>query len=241
MQSKSSILIIENDVPMRKYLKLYLSSKGYGLFESESAQDGLKFVENKRPDLIIFDLALPGITGIDFVQALRRSTGNPIIVLSSKDEHSEKVALLLAGADDFLSKPFSPEELNARAQVALRRSLNFSGNGEDFKIVFENICIDLHGHRLFVDGQNIHLTPTEFRLLKCLALSPEKAISFATLLNEIRDRKIQGDPLAYLRVYIMQLRHKIEPDPAKPRYIVTVRGHGYLLHQGRQVDDKIAN
>lgn len=229
MKSKTMILIVEKDAPMRKYLKLFLSSKEYGILETDSAGRAVEIVTDRRPELVIYDLMTPGMNGGQFVETIRKKSSVPIIILSSSEEQREKISLLLSGADDYLTKPFSPEELHARAQVALRRALPIEGVSGEPVIKFDNVLIDLQGHRLLVDGREVHLTPTEFRLLKCLALSQGKAIAFKSLFNEIRDRKIQGDSLAYLRVYIMQLRQKLEPVPTKPKYIVTVRGYGYLL------------
>jgi two-component system KDP operon response regulator KdpE len=242
MKSKTMVLVVEKDAPMRKYLKLFLTSKGYGILESDTAGRAAEITEEKRPELVLYDLMTPGMTAVEFVETVRKESSVPIIILSSNDEQNEKIALLLSGADDYLSKPFSPEELHARAQVALRRSLAVNGTSVEPTISFDNVSIDLQGHRLLIDGRDVHLTPTEFRLLKCLTLSPGKALSFKRLVSEIRDRKIHGDPLAYLRVYIMQLRQKMEPNPATPRYIVTVRGHGYVLQRGtanRRVSDAV--
>lgn len=237
MKSKTMILVVERDAPMRKYLKLFLASKNYGILEADTAGGAVEIAQQKRPELVLYDLMTPGMSGAQFVETVRQQSKVPIIILSSSDDHQQKVALLLSGADDFLSKPFSPEELHARVQVALRRSVNLESADREAIVRFGNVAIDLPGHRLLVDGGEVHLTPTEFRLLRCLALSPGKAVTFKNLFNEIQDRKIQGDPYAYLRVYIMQLRQKIEPVPTKPRYLMTVRGHGYVL-QSRYAHEK---
>jgi two-component system KDP operon response regulator KdpE len=229
MKGHSAILLVDSDASMRKYLRLFLSSKGYRLLESANGQDALELSQTRNPNLILMDLDLSDMRGRDLFHKLRQSSNIPILLLSASDNQQEKVSMLLEGADDFISKPFNPEEIHARIQVALRRCVDFAGHNNNLVITFDDISLDLHKHSLAVNGKDVHLTPTEFKLLKCLALSPGKAISFKRLFQEVQANDIQGDPVAYLRVYIMQLRKKIEPDPGKPKYIIAVPRHGYLL------------
>ena len=237
MKSQSVILLVDVDAPMRKYLRLFLSSKGYGLLEAANGADALKLWKSRNPDLILLDLNLPDMKARNVLRPIRESSNIPILLLSETSNQQDKISLLLEGADDFIHKPLDPEEIHARIQVALRRCVDFAGSNNNLVVSFDNISLDLHKHSLEVDGKDVHLTPTEFRLLKCLALSPGKAISFKNLFREIQDNEIQGDPVAYLRVYIMQLRKKIEPDPRKPKYIIAVPRHGYLL-QAKRPDNR---
>ena len=229
MKSQSTILLVDADASMRKYLRLFLVSKGYGLLEAATGLDALTLSQGRNLDLILADLDLPDMQGRDLLRQIRELSNIPVLILSANDNQQEKVSLLLNGADDFISKPFNPDEIHARMQVALRRCVDFAGHNNNLIVSFDNISLDLHSHSLIVEGKNVHLTPTEFKLLKCLALSPGKAVPFKRLFREIHDHEIQGDPVAYLRVYIMQLRKKIEPDPGQPKYIIAVPRYGYML------------
>ncbi len=229
IKSKPLVLVVEDDLPMRRYLRLFLTGKGYGYSEAESGGEALFQALKLKPDIILLDLTLPDIDGLEVTKRIRKSSDVPIIVVSGSCNERDKIEVLLSGADDYVTKPFSAEELHARVQVALRRSVRIAAQNSDVPIVsFGGISIDLAKHQVLKDQKEIHLTPTEYRLLQALVKNAGKAVSHRELLTEINSGAIR-DPAAYLRVYIMQLRRKLEKQPAKPKYLLSVPGFGFRL------------
>lgn len=201
-----------------------LEGEGLRVFEAQTLARGLIEAGTRRPDLVILDLGLPDGDGRDFITALRAWSPMPVIVLSARVEETDKVAALDAGADDYLTKPFGVAELLARVRVALRRSR--AGEGGEPVLLLGDVTVDLAHRRITRDGQDIHLTQTEFRLLSALLRHPGKVLTQRHLLREV------WGPAAvehghYLRIYMARLRHKLEVDPARPVFLLTETGVGY--------------
>jgi two-component system KDP operon response regulator KdpE len=222
------IILIEDEPEIRRFLRATLVSHGYRLFEAVNAKEGLQAAETRQPDLIILDLGLPDLDGLEVIRQLREWTQVPILVLSARGQETDKVAALDAGADDYVSKPFGVGELLARMRVCLRRA-DRMGRGADEQVFTANeLQIDLAHRRVLVKGQDIHLTPIEYRLLTTLARHSGKVLTRNQLLKEVWGRAYT-EQAHYLHVYMAHLRRKIEADPAQPRYIQTEPGVGYRL------------
>jgi two-component system KDP operon response regulator KdpE len=222
------IILIEDEPEIRRFLRATLVSHGYRLFEAINAKEGLQAGETRQPDLIILDLGLPDLDGLEVIRQLREWTQVPILVLSARGQEADKVAALDAGADDYVSKPFGVGELLARMRVCLRRAERM-GRGADEQVFTANeLQIDFAHRRVLVKGQDIHLTPIEYRLLTTLARHAGKVLTRNQLLKEVWGRAYT-DQAHYLHVYMAHLRRKIEADPAQPRYIQTEPGVGYRL------------
>jgi two-component system KDP operon response regulator KdpE len=222
------VLLIEDELPMRRFLRAALDAQEYQLVEAGTARDGLAQAASRNPDLILLDLGLPDGDGIEITRRLREWTRRPIIVLSARGQDADKIAALDAGADDYLTKPFSVGELLARMRVALRHAS--TGGDDDAEPVFEAgaLRIDRAHRQVTVRGTEIHLTPTEYRLLLVLARHAGKVLTHRQLLKEVWGPGRTGQA-HYLRVYMAQLRAKIEVDSARPEYLKTEPGVGYRL------------
>ena len=222
------IILIEDEPEIRRFLRATLVSHGYRLYEAINAKEGLQAAETRQPDLVILDLGLPDLDGLEVIRQLREWTQVPILVLSARGQEADKVAALDAGADDYVSKPFGVGELLARMRVSLRRAERL-GRGADEQVFTANeLQIDLAHRRVLVKGRDIHLTPIEYRLLTTLARHAGKVLTRNQLLKEVWGRAYTGQA-HYLHVYMAHLRRKIETDPAQPRYIQTEPGVGYRL------------
>jgi two-component system KDP operon response regulator KdpE len=228
-KSKGSVVIvIEDDPQIRHFLRTTLPNHGYRLHEAATAAEGLREAEARQPDIIILDLGLPDLDGLEVIGHLRQWTAVPIIVLSARGQERDKVAALDAGADDYVSKPFGIGELLARMRVALRHAAHGEEREDGSPCTVGDLSVDPAHRRVMVAGKEIHLTPIEFRLLAMLAKHAGKVLTQRQLLTEV-----WGPPYAeqahYLRVYMAQLRRKVEADPARPRYLLTEAGVGYRL------------
>ena len=221
------ILLIEDDTQIRRFLRTTLTSIGYRLLEATSGQDGLRQVSVQHPDLIILDLGLPDIDGLEVTEQLRLWTSTPIIVLSARDKEGDKVKALDLGADDYLTKPFGTEELLARLRVTLRHVQQVQ-RVETPVFTFDNVCVDLEHRRVHVAEVEVHLTPIEYKLLITLIRFAGKVVTQRQLLKEICGPTYEKET-HYLRIYMGQLRHKLEADPAQPRFLITEPGVGYRL------------
>jgi two-component system, OmpR family, KDP operon response regulator KdpE len=222
------ILVIEDDSQIRRFLRVTLSSNGYNLVEATSAQDGIKQVGLQHPDLIILDLNLPDQDGLEVARSLREWTTTPIIVLSVRNQEKDKVAALDVGADDYLTKPFGTEELLARIRVALRHAIQAAQGTDDPVFIVGDLRVDLAHRQVFVGDQEAHLTPIEYKLLLMLVQYAGKVVTRRQLLHDVWG-PTYTDESHYLRVYMGQLRHKLEADPTRPRYLITEPGVGYRL------------
>jgi two-component system KDP operon response regulator KdpE len=221
------ILIIEDEQEIRRFLRASLVAHGYRLVEADSGRQGLMMAASQQPDMIVLDLGLPDMDGIELIPRIREWSSLPIIILSARGQEREKVAALDAGADDYLTKPFGMDELLARMRVALRHSLR---HGDSDSPVFSvgRLTVDLSSRQIMAGGREVHLTPTEFRLLATLIRHAGKVITHRQLLNEVWGPD-SLDETHSLRVYMAKLRDKIEEDSARPHYLLTEPGVGYRL------------
>jgi two-component system KDP operon response regulator KdpE len=222
------VLIVEDEPKIRRLLRLTLESNGMRCDEAATAREAMSRAQTQRPDLIIADLGLPDGDGLDVIRQTRRSSAVPILVLSARSQEAEKVAALDAGADDYVTKPFATGELLARLRAALRRALPRSATSEPAVFEVRDLRADLVLRRVTLQGAEIHLTPTEYRLLTTLIAKAGQVVTHAELLRAAwGPGKLEQQH--YLRIYMAGLRRKLEADPAQPVYLLTETGVGYRL------------
>ncbi|MEN3353209.1 MAG: two-component system, OmpR family, operon response regulator KdpE [Betaproteobacteria bacterium] len=220
--------IIEDDPQIRRFLRTGLDAHGFEIHEADSGKSGLVMAGTRKPDLLILDLGLPDMEGIDVVRALREWTPVPIIILSARDLESDKVAALDAGADDYLTKPFGVDELLARIRVALRHASRVSQTDSEQVYTSHGLKVDLGTRSVCRDGQEVHLTPIEYRLLALLVTHAGKVLTHRQLLTQVWGPSYV-EHSHYVRIYMGALRHKLERDPAQPQLLLTEAGVGYRL------------
>jgi len=219
------VLVVDDELAIRRFLRASLSAQGYQLFEAASANEGLEAAATVHPDLIILDLGLPDLDGVEVMRRLREWSKVPVLILSVRGQDQDKIAALDAGADDYLTKPFSMGELLARMRVAMRHAAQ---PADEPVVTAGDLTVDVAHRLITVGGREVALTPVEYALLKTLALHAGRVMTHGQLLREVWGPGYdQGGNL--LRVNISKLRHKLEPEPARPRYIVTEPGVGYRL------------
>ncbi|MBI5959375.1 MAG: response regulator [Chloroflexi bacterium] len=221
------ILAIEDDPQILRFLRATLTSSGYKLLEATTGTEGLNQVALRHPDIIILDLGLPDLDGLEVTRRLREWSATPIIVVSAREKERDKVEALDAGADDYLTKPFGTGELLARIRVALRHSLKTMGV-DDGLFELGELRVDLTRRQVFVQKNEVHLTPIEYKLLTILIQNAGKVVTGRQLLKQVWGPGYVTES-HYLRVYMGQLRHKLEVDPTRPRYLITEPGVGYRL------------
>jgi two-component system KDP operon response regulator KdpE len=224
--SEPVIVLIEDEPEIRRFLRAGLDAQGYRLFETATAADGFVEVASRQPDVVILDLGLPDMDGMEVIRRLREWTSVPILVLSARGQERDKVMALDAGADDYVSKPFTIGELLARVRVALRHAATVVDGTTTF--VVGDLTLDLARRHVTVAGRDVHLTPIEYRLLATLAHHAGKVLTHRQLLQQVWGPN-HTEAAHYLRVYMGQLRRKLEADPARPRYLLTELGVGYRL------------
>ncbi|WP_194205466.1 two-component system response regulator KdpE [Superficieibacter sp. 1612_C1] len=224
MSTVINVLIIEDEQAIRRFLRTALEADGLRVYEADTLQRGLLEAASRKPDLTILDLGLPDGDGIDFIREVRLWSQMPIIVLSARTEEADKIDALDAGADDYLSKPFGIGELQARLRVALPR--HASGQKNEPQVAFGAMVVDLAARRILRDGEEVHLTPIEFRLLAVLLNNAGKVLTQRQLLNQVWGPNAV-EHSHYLRIYMGHLRQKVEVDPARPRHLLTETGIGY--------------
>jgi two-component system, OmpR family, KDP operon response regulator KdpE len=227
MNLPETILIIDDEVQIRRLLEITLSSNGYKISEASTGKDGLIAAATHHPSLIILDLGLPDIDGIEILKKVREWYEKPIIILSVRNSEDDIILALDNGANDYLIKPFRTGELLARIRVALRQSL---GNEDNPNLTFGSLTIDLANHIARKKGGILKLTSTEFSLLALLAKNSGRVLTHQNILKEIWGFGYIGQT-QYLRVFVAQLRKKIEDDPAKPKFLITESGIGYRFHE----------
>ena len=227
---KARVLIVEDEADIRRFVRMALESEGHEVFEADCIKRGLIEAGTRRPELVVLDLGLPDGDGVDFIRDLRGWSAIPLIVLSARSGESDKIAALDAGADDFLVKPFGAGELMARVRAQIRRFAQPSVAGEPL-IRFGEICIDLTLRVVERNGQPLHLTPIEYRLLTYLAARPDKVVTHRQLLKDVWGPGHLEDS-HYVRVHMANLRKKIEVDASRPKYVITEAGIGYRFVHG---------
>jgi two-component system KDP operon response regulator KdpE len=227
---EARILVVDDDLQVLRSVKSGLSARNYDIVTAEDGANAIIMTAEAAPQLVVLDLGLPDIDGVEVCRRLREWTSVPIIVLSARERETDKIAALDAGADDYLTKPFGMGELLARVRAALRRVA--VGANDEPTVCFGDVLVDIARRRVELGGHEVHLTPKEYDLLRELAKHPGKVMTQHHLLTAIWGPEY-GDEGHYLRVQMRSLRRKIEPDPARPRYLMTEPGVGYRL----QLDD----
>lgn len=227
--AKSRVLIVEDEADIRRFVRIALEKEGMSVLEAQTAEQGRLDVATRKPDLAIVDLGLPDGDGKALIRELRSWSALPVLVLSAREEETEKVQALDAGADDYLVKPFGVAELLARVRAQLRRSgVVSNGRSASSRVSFGRVRVDLGTHEVTRDGEAVHLTPSEFRLLAALIRGNGKVLTHKQLLLQAWGPSYSDRP-HYIRVYMAQLRQKLEDDPARPQHFVTELQLGYRL------------
>ncbi len=229
MAKRASILVVDDEPAIRRLLRTSLDAQGYDVVEAGGGRDALAAVEREKPDLVILDLGLPDISGIEVIRALRQRSSLPVIVLSVRDDERGKVEALDLGADDYVTKPFGVDELVARIRTALRH--RFQAQGEKPVYVCDQLSVDLVRRTVRRGGAEVHLSPKEYDLLAELVANAGKVLTHRHILAKVWGPAHTEDA-QYLRVFIRNLRNKLEPDPARPQLILTEPGVGYRLREG---------
>ncbi len=219
----SKILVIEDEAPLRRALRIFLEAHDYAVVLAASGREGLDLAAHEHPDVVILDLGLPDMDGVSVAAALRGWSTVPIVVLSARDAEPVKVAALDAGADDYVTKPFAMNEFLARLRAALRRA---APTEQERVIATPDFTIDLGAKQIHRGGAELHLTPTEWQIVEVLARNRGKLVAQQQLLQQVWGPQYERET-HYLRIYMSQIRRKLEPDPSRPRYFITEPGMGY--------------
>lgn len=222
------ITIIEDEAPIRRFLRAALHTEGFRITEASTAQEGLRLITQDRPALVLLDLGLPDVDGIQIIQEVRQWSTMPIIILSARGEEKSKIIALDAGADDYLTKPFGVGELLARIRVALRHAARIDEESGQTTFQFGHVRGDLTLRRVFADEAEVKLTKLEFDLLAQLVQNAGKVLTHRYLLKEVWGPHAIDEP-HYVRVFMANLRKKLERDPSRPEYLITEQGVGYRL------------
>jgi len=217
------VLIVDDDPQILRALRITLGARGYDVTIASDGKSALDAAAATHPELVVLDLGMPGLTGIEVIQALRGWTQIPILVVSGRTESWDKVEALDAGADDYVTKPFQVDELLARIRALSRRTPSAA---DAPTVAFGDVTVDLAARVVLRDGAPLRLTPTEWRMLEVLLRNPDRLVTRETLLTEVWGPQYTSDT-GYLRLYLSQLRKKLEPEPSAPRYLVTEAGMGY--------------
>jgi two-component system KDP operon response regulator KdpE len=233
MARRANVLVVDDEPAIRRLLRTSLTAQGYDVIEAATGRDALTAIARNTPDLVILDLGLPDLNGVDVIRAVRTDSTVPIIVLSVRDDERGKVEALDLGADDYVTKPFGVEELVARIRTALRH--RFQAQGAKPLFVAGELAVDLVRRRVKRAGEEVHLSPKEYDLLAELVANAGKVLTHRHILTKVWGPAHTEDA-QYLRVFIRHLRHKLEPDPARPRYILTEPGVGYRLRESNEPD-----
>ncbi|MFI9610458.1 response regulator [Streptomyces sp. NPDC052023] len=220
------VLVVEDDPQLVRALVINMQARHYGVDAAPDGATALRLAAARQPDVVVLDLGLPDMDGVDVIKALRGWTRVPILVLSARRASDEKVAALDAGADDYITKPFSMDELLARLRAAVRRTEAMPIEPETKLVTTDEFTIDLAAKKVHRGGHDVRLTPTEWHLLEILVTSPGRLVTQKHLLQEVWGVS-QSSKTNYLRVYMAQLRRKLEADPSHPRYLITEPGMGY--------------
>ena len=226
MSAPAAVLVVEDEPEIRRFLRTTLAAEGYRVIEAENGQRGAIEAGTHKPDLAIVDLGLPDIDGVEVIRRIRAWSPMPIVVLSARALETAKVQALDAGADDYITKPFGVAELLARLRVALRHAAR-APSGAD-ALAFGRVSVDLERRKVTRGGKDVHLTPIEYRLLACLAQHADMVVTHRQLLREVWGPS-HVEHTHYLRLYMKQLRDKLEDDPIRPRHLLTETGVGYRL------------
>lgn len=227
-QTGPLMLVVEDEPQMRRFLRASMSAHGYRVAEAATVAEAITVATSQSPDVILLDLGLPDGDGMELAQRIREWSRVPIIVISARGREDDKVAALDAGADDYLTKPFSVNELLARVRVALRHARSAAAVHEESVLEFGGLRIDLGRREVRVDDREVHLTPIEYKLLVLLASNAGRVLTHRQIIREVWGAAYAGQT-HYVRVHMAELRKKIEENPARPRLLLTEPGVGYRL------------
>ena len=230
MGTKIRILLIEDDHQIRRFLRATLLTQGYDLLEAGTGQEGLSMAASHLPEIILLDLGLPDMEGIEVIRRLREWSQVPILIISARGQEREKVTNLDAGADDYLTKPFGVGELLARVRALIRRLPLEEEKVHELRFEWGGIVVDFERRQVFRGSEEIHLTPTEYKLLSVLIQYRGKVVTHRQLLKEVWGPSYV-EQVPYLRIFILNLRRKLEEDPARPAFIITEPGVGYRIKE----------
>ncbi len=222
------IVVIEDDPAIRLFLRTGLSAHGFKVFDADRGRQGIVEAGVRQPDIIILDLGLPDMDGVDVIKTIREWSAMPIIILSARSAEQHKIDALDAGADDYLTKPFGLGELLARIRVAMRHSVSIPAQDQSGVFITGALKVDLLKRQVVVGDREVHLTPIQYRLLSVLIKNAGKVLTHQYLLKEVWGPSYRENS-HYLRIYMSQLRQKLETDPAQPQYLLTESGVGYRL------------
>ncbi|MCA9715185.1 MAG: response regulator [Myxococcales bacterium] len=225
---KETVLIVEDELPMRRFLVALVEGHGLRVVEASTGQEGITLAASHNPDVILLDLGLPDVDGLEVTSRIREWTRTPIIVLSARGMEQDKIEALDRGADDYLTKPFGAGELLARLRVALRHTRLQTSEPDESAFTLGDLEVDLAKRRVAVGGEEVHLTPLQYKLLATLVRHAGRVLTHRQILKQVWGHDSAGQE-HYVRVYMAQLRRKLERDPAQPRYILTETGVGYRL------------
>jgi two-component system alkaline phosphatase synthesis response regulator PhoP len=223
--SGKKVLVVDDDAKTVELVKLYLNRDGYRVYTAYNGNDALQQARDVHPDLIVLDLMLPGISGLEVCRILRRESDVPIIMLTALTTDDDRLTGLDLGADDYVTKPFSPRELAARVRAVLRR---LPGERGPDKIEYGNLTVNYLKHEAFLENRPLNLTPIEFKVLGALVKEPGRVFSRAQIIEKALGHNFDGFDRT-IDVHILKLRRKLEPDPRHPRYVKTIYGAGYKL------------
>lgn len=225
MSNLIKVLVVDDEPQIRRFLRASLSSR-FDLLEAADGTAAVEMIKTRNPDIVLLDLGLPDIDGLDVIKLVRKSSEIPVIVLSARGEESGIVVALDSGANDYLTKPFGIEELLARTRAAIRHAQKMKGDEIDDEYEYENLKVDFTERRVFVDNEEIHLTPIEYKLLTVFVRNAGKVMTHRELLREVWGPAYEREN-HYLRVYMGNLRQKIERDPAMPKFFICEPSVGY--------------
>ncbi len=225
-QDTKLILIVDDEARMRRFMQMNLDLEGYRVIEASNGLEALDRVREDLPDLVLLDVMMPELDGFEALRIIRETSTVPVIMLTVRDDESDKVKGLELGADDYVTKPFSPRELASRIKAVLRRTEMDSPSDKSMLVVDDYLKMDFNRRQVFAGGQEVKLRPTEYRLLYHLVQNAGYTMTHETILGKVWGYEYR-DESQYVRLYITYLRQKIEPDPSHPRYILTERGVGY--------------
>ena len=224
--AKPTVLVVDDEAPIRRVVRHAMEAEGYRVLEAATVREGLDVAAAERPDTVVLDLGLPDASGADFCRDFRAGSKAPVLVLSARHSDTEKVALLDAGADDYVTKPFSSDELKARVRALLRRAVAVAPGGSAL-LRRHDLEIDFAKRAVRRNNAPVHLTPIEWEILRALASHPGRVMTHQQLFGAAWKGREHGDAQQYLRVYVAHLRRKLEADPVRPRHIFTEPGVGY--------------
>lgn len=220
------ILVVDDEERMARFIRLNLEHDGFQVMEAYRGMQAIQLIRDRMPDVIILDVMMPDVDGFEVLQLIRESNQVPVIMLTAKGEEEDKVRGLELGADDYVTKPFSPRELVSRVRAVLRRTDTSSSDGEGVIDVDEHLSLDFGRREIWLDGKQVKLRPTEYRLLYHLVQNAGWVLTYDQILSKVWGYEYRDEP-HYVRLYVNYLRQKLEKDPANPKYILTERGVGY--------------